>query len=164
MLNLILRFKCFGKFEISTSVPLEGLLLTERSVQFAHKTIKPEADQLLKIYNAWKIAVDEISDVEGLVPTFVMNVLPKSALSVAKNNGIGNTWGLDDDQSYIRKSLMFLLAHEITQAKDSPLTCKYSMAILNRLGQRRRRPPNNQLGQQTAGLLASREPSLESVL
>jgi hypothetical protein len=50
--------------------------------------------------------VDEISDVEGLVPTFVMNVLPKSALSVAKNNGIGNTWGLDDDQSYIRKQLL----------------------------------------------------------
>jgi hypothetical protein len=45
--------------------------------------------------------VDEISDVEGLVPTFVMNILPASALSVAKNNGIGNTWGLDDDQSYI---------------------------------------------------------------
>ena len=46
--------------------------------------------------------MDEISDVEGLYPTFVMNVLPASALSVAKNNGIGNTWGLDDDQSYIR--------------------------------------------------------------
>ena len=45
--------------------------------------------------------MDEISDVEGLVPTFVMNVLPASALSIAKNNGIGNTWGLDDDQSYI---------------------------------------------------------------
>jgi hypothetical protein len=67
--------------------------------------MKPDANQLYKIYRAWKAAVDEISDVEGLVPTFVMNVLPASALSVAKNNGIGNTWGLDDDQSYIR---MFL--------------------------------------------------------
>ena len=45
--------------------------------------------------------MDEISDVEGLYPTFVMNILPASALSIAKNNGIGNTWGLDDDQSYI---------------------------------------------------------------
>ncbi|PMD31866.1 FAD-binding domain-containing protein [Hyaloscypha variabilis F] len=70
-------------------------------VQFAHRTIKPDTAQLLKIYESWKTAVDEISDVEGLVPTFVMNILPKSALSVAKNNGIGNTWGLDDDQSYI---------------------------------------------------------------
>ena len=49
--------------------------------------------------------MDEISDVEGLYPTFVMNVLPASALSVAKNNDIGNTWGLDDDQSYICKLL-----------------------------------------------------------
>ena len=63
--------------------------------------MKPDADQLYRIYQAWKTAVDEISDVEGLYPTFVMNVLPKSALSIAKNNGIGNTWGLDDDQSYI---------------------------------------------------------------
>lgn len=45
--------------------------------------------------------MDEISDVEGLYPTFVMNIMPKSAMSVAKNNGIGNVWGLDDDQSYI---------------------------------------------------------------
>lgn len=69
----------------------------------AHKTIKPDAEQLFKIYQAWKTAADEISDVKGLVPTFVMNVLPSSALSVAKNNGVGNTWGLNDDQSLICK-------------------------------------------------------------
>ena len=73
-------------------------------VQFAHHTIKPDAAQLQRIFQAWKVAVDEISDVEGLYPTFVMNILPKSTLSVAKNNGIGNTWGLDDDQDYIRTS------------------------------------------------------------
>lgn len=70
-------------------------------VQFAHKTMKPNTTQLTKIYEAWKTAVDEISDVEGLLPTFVMNVLPASAASVAKNNGVGNTWGLDGDQSWI---------------------------------------------------------------
>ncbi|RDW88449.1 hypothetical protein BP6252_00481 [Coleophoma cylindrospora] len=70
-------------------------------IQFAHKTMKPDANQLVKIYEAWKIAVDEVSDVKGLYPTFVMNLLPKSALSVAKNNGVGNTWGFDDNQSYI---------------------------------------------------------------
>ncbi|RDW94972.1 hypothetical protein BP5796_00735 [Coleophoma crateriformis] len=73
----------------------------EFRIQFAHKTMKPDANQLVKIYEAWKIAVDEISDVEGLRPTFVTNLLPKSALSVAKNNGVGNTWGFDDNQSYI---------------------------------------------------------------
>jgi hypothetical protein len=65
--------------------------------------VKPDSDLLWNIYSAWKAAVDRISDVEGLCPAFVMNVLPKSALSVAKNNGIGNTWGLDDDQSWICK-------------------------------------------------------------
>ncbi|KAH6990268.1 FAD binding domain protein [Ilyonectria destructans] len=70
-------------------------------VQFAHKTMKPDGDQLYRIYQAWKAAVEDISDVEGLYPTFVMNVLPASAASVAKNNGVGNTWGLEDDQPYI---------------------------------------------------------------
>ncbi|KAF3012878.1 hypothetical protein E8E14_011519 [Neopestalotiopsis sp. 37M] len=70
-------------------------------VQFAHKTMIPDAAQLYRIYQGWKDAVDSISDVEGLFPTFVMNIVPKSALSVAKNNGVGNVWGLDDDQNYI---------------------------------------------------------------
>lgn len=65
--------------------------------------MKPDGDQLYRIYQAWKTAVEDISDVEGLYPTFVMNVLPASAASVAKNNGVGNTWGLEDDQPYIRE-------------------------------------------------------------
>ncbi|KAK0122305.1 hypothetical protein ONS95_010550 [Cadophora gregata] len=70
-------------------------------VQFAHKTILPDTDQIVKIYRAWKDAVDTISDVEGLSPTFVLNMIPKSTMTVAKDNGIGNTWGLDDDQGLI---------------------------------------------------------------
>ncbi|KAH7127623.1 hypothetical protein EDB81DRAFT_846450 [Dactylonectria macrodidyma] len=70
-------------------------------VQFAHKTIKPDGDQLYRIYQAWKTAVEDVSDVKGLYPTFVMNILPASAASVAKNNGVGNTWGHDDDQGVI---------------------------------------------------------------
>ncbi|KAF4121326.1 FAD/FMN-containing dehydrogenase [Geosmithia morbida] len=70
-------------------------------VQFGHGTIKPNAAQLYRIFESWRDAVDDIADVEGVNPTFVLNLLPKSALSVAKNNGIGNTWGLEDDQAYI---------------------------------------------------------------
>ncbi|KAI0433005.1 hypothetical protein F5Y09DRAFT_300021 [Xylaria sp. FL1042] len=71
-------------------------------VQFAHKTMKPDRDQMLRIYQLWKQSVEEgLNDVEGLIPTLVFNLLPASALSVAKNNGIGNVWGLDDDQSLI---------------------------------------------------------------
>ena len=74
-------------------------------VQFAHKTIKPDTDQLVKIYKAWKDAVDTVSDVKGLYPTFVLNIISKSTMTVAKENGIGNTWGLDDDQDLISESL-----------------------------------------------------------
>jgi hypothetical protein len=63
--------------------------------------MKPNSTQLLAIYESWKAAVDEISDVEGLLPTFVMNTMPASAMAVAQNNGIGNTWGLDGTQSLI---------------------------------------------------------------
>lgn len=66
------------------------------------------------MYTQWKAAVDDISDVEGLYPTFALNMAPKSAASVAKTNGIGNTWGLDDDESYICMHLptKFLANHQ----------------------------------------------------
>lgn len=65
--------------------------------------MKPDAEQMYRIYQSWKTAVDDIADVQGLNPTLALNILPKSALTPAKHNGIGNTWGLDDDQSYIRE-------------------------------------------------------------
>lgn len=70
--------------------------------------MKPNTTQMITIYNAWREAVNDVSDVEGIIPTFVMNVLPKSALSVAKNNGVGNTWGLEDDSSFICKLIHHL--------------------------------------------------------
>ncbi|ETS74384.1 hypothetical protein PFICI_14250 [Pestalotiopsis fici W106-1] len=70
-------------------------------IQFGHKTIKPDADQIYRIYEAWKAAVEDISDVEGLIPTLVLNTMASSAMSVAKNNGIGNVWGLDDKEPLI---------------------------------------------------------------
>jgi hypothetical protein len=57
--------------------------------------MKPDPDALYSIYKAWKDAVDEISDVEGLYPTFVTNVHAASSARVAQNNGIGNVWGLE---------------------------------------------------------------------
>jgi hypothetical protein len=44
--------------------------------------------------------------VEGLLPTFVLNLVAKSAATVAKNNGIGNTFGLDDSTPTICKLTM----------------------------------------------------------
>ena len=59
-------------------------------VQFGHHVIKPDSDQIYYLYTQWKAAVDQIADVEGLYPTFVLNIAPKSAATVAKTNGVGN--------------------------------------------------------------------------
>ncbi|EOD46285.1 putative fad binding domain-containing protein [Neofusicoccum parvum UCRNP2] len=68
---------------------------------YGQHAIKPDSDALYEMYREWKAAVDDISDVGGLYPTFVLNMAPRTAASVAKTNGIGNTWGLDDSESYI---------------------------------------------------------------
>ncbi|KAJ7704950.1 FAD binding domain-containing protein [Mycena rosella] len=70
-------------------------------VQFGHHTILPDTTRIFAIYQAWTEAVDNVADVEGLQSTFVLNVMPKSAAAVSKNNGIGNVWGLDDTQNLI---------------------------------------------------------------
>lgn len=66
--------------------------------------MKADADQLYRIYEVWKAAVEDISDVEGLIPSLVLNTMAPNAMSVAKNNGIGNVWGLDDDEALISES------------------------------------------------------------
>ncbi|KIM96203.1 hypothetical protein OIDMADRAFT_44918 [Oidiodendron maius Zn] len=63
-------------------------------VMFSHKAIFPNTDRLYEIYQTWKEAVDQISDVQGLFPTFVMNTAPAGAARVALTNGVGNVWGL----------------------------------------------------------------------
>lgn len=68
--------------------------------------MKPDAKVLYLIYEAWKAAVDGISDVRGLYPTFVINVISPTSTRVAKTNGVGNVWGLEEEplisESYSR--------------------------------------------------------------
>lgn len=59
--------------------------------------MKPDAKVLYSIYKAWKAAVDTISDVQGLYPTFVINYVTPSSARVAKTNGVGNVWGLEEE-------------------------------------------------------------------
>jgi len=59
--------------------------------------MKPDDKVLYLIYKAWKAAVDGISDVQGLYPTFVINVISPSSIRVAKTNGVGNVWGLEEE-------------------------------------------------------------------
>lgn len=70
-------------------------------VQFGHHSIKPNVTRLIEVYEQWMQHVIAIRDVPGLYPTFVMNTAPRSADTVAKENGIGNTWGLADTENYI---------------------------------------------------------------
>lgn len=94
---------------------------------FSHKTMKPDQEVLISIYKAWKDAVDEIADVEGLYPTFVTNVAPASAARVALTNGVGNVWGLEAEP-YIR---MFGIKERID---ETTANSEFSVAIQHRMG------------------------------
>ncbi|KAB8305188.1 hypothetical protein EYC80_004478 [Monilinia laxa] len=70
-------------------------------VEFGVHAMKPDGPVLYEMFKIWKAAVDEVKDVVGLYPTFVANMDPKSANTIAKTNGIGNIWGRDDTESSI---------------------------------------------------------------
>ncbi|CAJ0544039.1 Ff.00g040520.m01.CDS01 [Fusarium sp. VM40] len=70
-------------------------------VQQVHGTMIPDVEQIKWIFRTWKAAVDDIDDVKGLYPTLVFNTIPKIAQAVAKNNGIGNIWGLPAKESLL---------------------------------------------------------------
>ncbi|KAK1690426.1 hypothetical protein BDP55DRAFT_628098 [Colletotrichum godetiae] len=89
---------------VQTSAKWHSVLETPNQMfraQYFHGTMRPDAKRLYDTYLAWKQSVSKLSDVEGLYPTFVMNIMPKSAQSVARHNGIGNIWGLDDKESFV---------------------------------------------------------------
>lgn len=91
-----------------------NLLDNNYSVMYSHKTIKPDPQVLYMFYKIWKEAVDEISDVQGLYPTFVTNVHAPGASRVGKTNGVGNVWGLEAE----------------------PLICKCSSSLIGNARQR----------------------------
>lgn len=64
---------------------------------FAHHSMVPDTDVLYGMMQKWKESVDEIADIQGLYPTFVMNISPASAARMAQTNGVGNVWGLKDE-------------------------------------------------------------------
>ncbi|KAJ5150790.1 uncharacterized protein N7500_010979 [Penicillium coprophilum] len=66
-------------------------------VMFSHHSMTPNADVFTTMIETWKNAVKDIADVKSLRPTFVANISPASAARVAKTNGIGNVWGLEDE-------------------------------------------------------------------
>ncbi|GME52297.1 FAD binding domain containing protein [Neofusicoccum parvum] len=98
-------------------------------IQFGHHSVKPDHHAVLELYDRWRQAVDDISDVEGLYPTFVLNMVPRTAATVAKTNGISNTWGLDDVDSYI----WWQLSTAWDRREDDMRVSSWSQSLLERL-------------------------------
>ncbi|KAM5341958.1 hypothetical protein ACJ41O_014989 [Fusarium nematophilum] len=98
-------------------------------VTFGHHTIEPNAKQLLHIFNTWKQAIKQVEDVQGIRPTLVFNMAPRTAARVAKTNGIGNTYGLDDKKSYIWWQFVTSWAN----AEDDARVTTWSRSLLERL-------------------------------
>ncbi|KAF2219594.1 FAD binding domain-containing protein [Elsinoe ampelina] len=98
-------------------------------IQFGHHTIRTDPDRLISIYNQWVEALQDIRDVPGLQPTFVLNPAPKSAARVAKKNGVGNVWGLDDKENYIWWQLSTAWANP----EDDIRVTSWSKSLLERL-------------------------------
>ncbi|KAL5334997.1 hypothetical protein BJX70DRAFT_410961 [Aspergillus crustosus] len=97
-------------------------------VVFAHRTIKADAEALIELYKAWRDSVEEISDVEGLGPTFVPNVISPAAARVARANGIGNVWGLEEEPLII-----WQFSTSWTNARDDLRVESWSRLLLERL-------------------------------
>ena len=99
-------------------------------VQFSHKTMKPNAKVLFSIYKAWKDALDKVADVQGLYPTFVTNVISPTSVRVAKTNGVGNVWGLEEEPliSKLIEKIFNSYSHSKTHSTF------FSLATQHRLG------------------------------
>jgi hypothetical protein len=64
-------------------------------------SLTADYDAVLNMYRMWKEGTDAMAGVEGIFPTLVLQATSKSATTVAKTNGIGNTWGVDNSKAYI---------------------------------------------------------------
>ncbi|PYH33477.1 FAD-binding oxidoreductase [Aspergillus neoniger CBS 115656] len=89
-----------SKFTNFTAIPgvyKVSNVTTSKHVTFGHHSMYPDSDVLYSMYQTWKAAVNQIADVQGLYPTFVINISPASAVKVGNTNGIGNVWGLAEE-------------------------------------------------------------------
>ncbi|KAL4768613.1 FAD binding domain protein [Aspergillus nidulans var. acristatus] len=66
-------------------------------IVFGNHSMYPDADVFYSMFKTWTAAVAQTADIQGLYPTFVINLSPASAASVVKTNQIGNTWGLSEE-------------------------------------------------------------------
>ncbi|KAK4106438.1 Glucooligosaccharide oxidase [Parathielavia hyrcaniae] len=103
-------------------------------IQFGHYTMKPDAAQLYSLYQQWVEAVHDISDVRGLAPTFVINLLPGASARPALTNCMGNVFGLRNEDLITDWMLVTSWANE----KDDARVTSWAKSLLTRLHQQNR--------------------------
>ncbi|KAL6237440.1 hypothetical protein BDW75DRAFT_82803 [Aspergillus navahoensis] len=97
-------------------------------IVFSHRTIKADATVLTSLYEAWKDALAEIADVQGLAPTFVANVISPNAVRIANTNGVGNVWGLKEEPLII-----WQFSTSWSHARDDRRVERWSRVVTERL-------------------------------
>jgi hypothetical protein len=71
-----------------------------REIFGMHSMLVNEAS-LQEMWKTFKAASDEMGHIEELYSTLALQPIAMSASSVAKTNGIGNTWDIDNSKPYI---------------------------------------------------------------
>ncbi|SPJ83619.1 related to FAD-binding oxidoreductase [Fusarium torulosum] len=98
-------------------------------VSFGHHTIKPDAERITEIYKAWIEAIADIVDVPGIFPTFILNLVPRTAATVGKKNGIGwqltTSWARPEDDVKVTTWARRFLERIHAENKDLELSTEF---------------------------------------
>lgn len=74
--------------------------LDYREIFAMHSMFVDEAS-VRRMWKTFKAASDKMAHIADLYSSFTFQPISKSAARVAKMNGIGNTWDIDDSQPYL---------------------------------------------------------------
>jgi hypothetical protein len=67
---------------------------------------------LQEMFTLYKADTLQMANITGFSANLVFQPIPKSATTVAKTNGMGNTWGVDNTKAYICKYLLLFISTE----------------------------------------------------
>lgn len=95
---------------------------------FGMHAVLADADTLQRMYTDYRAGFDPVKNIEGFSANFVVQPIPKSATTVAKTNGIGNTWGVDNTKAYVCEYFMTSWRHLTNINIDWLITCSWSNA------------------------------------
>jgi len=70
---------------------------------YGMQAVLADEASLQAMYTAFKAGSAPMANIAGLSVNLVFQPIPKSATTVAKTNGVGNTWGIDNTKAYVCK-------------------------------------------------------------